>query len=113
MIPLPPTEPLPLATNEQGVILVGGTRVTLDTVVGAYLDGASPEEIVMQYDALRLADVHRALAYYLDHQSEVEAYLLSRAGAAADARAQFASPTRQADLRQRLLTRRNLQQGSS
>ncbi len=58
------TDPVPLATNTQGVVLVGGTRVTLDTVVLAFKDGATAEEIVQQYPSLRLADVYAVIGYY-------------------------------------------------
>lgn len=68
----------PLVKNSDGDILVEGTRVTLDTVVAAHLEGDSPEEIVTQYPALRRADVYTAIGYYLEHQSEVEAYLKER-----------------------------------
>lgn len=36
---MPTAEPLPLATDEYGVVRVGGTWVTLDTVVLAFRDG--------------------------------------------------------------------------
>src|SRR5437867_2284069 len=50
-------EPLPLAADVNGVLRVSGTRVTLDTVVGAFNAGALAEEIVLRYDSLQLADV--------------------------------------------------------
>jgi uncharacterized protein (DUF433 family) len=50
-------EPLPIAADPNGVLRVGGTRVTLDTVVGAFNAGCAPEEIVLRYDSLRLDDV--------------------------------------------------------
>ncbi len=69
------TEPVPLATNQEGVVRVGGTRVTLDTVVAAFEEGATAEEIVQQYPALKLPDVYLVIGYYLRHRAEVEAYL--------------------------------------
>jgi uncharacterized protein (DUF433 family) len=69
------TEPVPLATNQDGVVRVGGTRVTLDTVVAAFEEGATAEEIVQQYPALKLPDVYLVIGYYLRHRAEVEAYL--------------------------------------
>ena len=42
-------EPLPLRQTEEGVLFVGSTRITLDTVVGTYLDGCTPETIVSKY----------------------------------------------------------------
>jgi len=49
---------VPLAADAQGVIRVGGTRVTLDTVVSAFYEGATPEEITQQYPSLELGDVY-------------------------------------------------------
>jgi len=47
-------EPPPLFTDADGVIRVGNTRVTLDTVVSAFEEGATAEEIVYQYPTLNL-----------------------------------------------------------
>lgn len=71
-------EPIPLETDRDGVIRVGGTRVTLDTVVAAFGEGATAEEIIYQYPSLHLADVYSVLGYYLRHRGEVEAYLRRR-----------------------------------
>lgn len=71
-------EPIPLETDRDGVIRVGGTRVTLDTVVAAFGEGATAEEIIYQYPSLHLADVYSVLGYYLRHRGEVEAYLQRR-----------------------------------
>lgn len=49
-------EAAPLQANEDGVILVGKTRVTLDTVVAVFNQGATAEEIVYRYPSLNLAD---------------------------------------------------------
>lgn len=69
------TEPPPLRTDEHGVVRVGQSRVTLDLVVGAFLEGATAEEIAMRYPSLALGDVYAAAAYYLRHRQEVDAYL--------------------------------------
>ena len=69
------TDAPPLRVTKDGVVLVGNTRVPLETVIWTYNEGASAEEIVMQYDALDLADVHAAIAYYLKHRAAVEAYM--------------------------------------
>jgi uncharacterized protein (DUF433 family) len=71
-------EPIPLTIDGHGVVRVGGTRVTLDTIVAAFHDGATAEEIVQQYPSLQLADVYAVIGYYLRHQREVEAYLQER-----------------------------------
>src|SRR5438045_4858323 len=65
----------PLTPDGDGVIRVGHTRVTLDTVIAAFNDGASAEEIAQQYPALTLADVYATVAYYLNHKNDVDTYL--------------------------------------
>ena len=47
-------------------------------IVADYLGrGWSAEEIVRQYPYLTLAETHAALAYYFDHQSEIESELMA------------------------------------
>lgn len=67
--------PVPLTQDAHGVWRVTGSRIPLERVVEAYLDGESPESIVDAFDTLRLADVYAVIAYYLDHKEEVEEYL--------------------------------------
>ena len=43
------TMPVPIERNTDGVLRVGGTRVTLDTLVTAFLAGATAEEIALRY----------------------------------------------------------------
>ena len=69
------SERVPLATDGEGVIRVGRTRVTLESVLGAFHQGATAEEIVQQYPTLDLADVYGTLGFCLRHQEEVQAYL--------------------------------------
>jgi uncharacterized protein (DUF433 family) len=71
-------EPVPLAADRDGVMRVGGTRVTLDMVVAAFREGATAEEITQQYPSLQLADVYAVIGYYLRHQPEVDDYLRER-----------------------------------
>lgn len=66
---------VPLNEDQNGVMRVGETRVTLDTVVHAFDQGHTAEEIVSHYPALRLADVYAIIAYYLNNQTEVQVYL--------------------------------------
>jgi uncharacterized protein (DUF433 family) len=61
-----------------GVARVGKTRVTLDTVVAAFNQGATAEEIVYRYPALKLSDVYSTISFYLNHQQEVSEYLQQR-----------------------------------
>jgi uncharacterized protein (DUF433 family) len=51
---------------------VAGTRIRVSNVVLWAEQGRSPDEIVAAYPQLTLADVHAALAFYFDHQSEID-----------------------------------------
>jgi uncharacterized protein (DUF433 family) len=72
--------------DRDGVMRVGGTRVTLDTVVRAYQMGRSAEEILESYPSLHLADIHAVIGYYLRHREEVDEYLDARRRQAAEVR---------------------------
>ncbi len=102
------TETVPLAMDVDGVIRVGKTRVTLDTVIAAFLDGATPEEIVQQYPSLLLADVYAVIAYYLRRRSEVEEYLRRRREQAEKVRRENESCFDPSGIRERLLARRSV-----
>ena len=76
----------PLAADVSGVFRVGNSRVTLDTVVGAFRDGATAEEIAEQYPAISLAQVYAVIAYYLAHTADVDDYLRVREQHSAEVR---------------------------
>src|SRR5712692_9768813 len=59
----------------EGGFYVTGSRVSLASVVYAFRDGASPETIRQNYPSLSLAQVFGAIAFYLSHPQESEAYL--------------------------------------
>jgi len=54
---------------------VADTRVSLDSIVYAFLDGQSPESILEDFETLSLEQVYGAIAYYLANQAAVDAYL--------------------------------------
>ncbi|TDI47656.1 MAG: DUF433 domain-containing protein [Acidobacteria bacterium] len=100
------TQAPPLQLDTDGVVRVGGTRVTLDSVVTAFSNGASAEEIVQQFPTLGLPDVYAVIAYYLGRQEEVERYLDSRREQAARIRADNETKSDQKGIRDRLMARR-------
>ena len=100
-------EPPPLYTDAHGVIRVGNTRVTLDTVVSAFEEGATAEEIVYQYPTLNLADVYAALGYYLQRQDEVDTYLQRRRQQTQTVRESNEARYDPQGIRERLLARRS------
>jgi len=51
---------------------IAGTRISVqDVYVWHELMGKTPDQIVSEYPALSLAQVHSALAYYYDHAEEI------------------------------------------
>lgn len=99
-------QPIPLSTDDDGVVRVGNTRVTLDTMIVAFHEGATPETIAQQYPSLTLADVYAVIGYYLNHRPEVHAYLQQREEAAIRIRQGNESRFDPDGIRERLLARR-------
>jgi uncharacterized protein (DUF433 family) len=100
------TEPPPLETDADGVVRVGGTRVSLDSVIYAFNEGSMPEEIVQQYTTLDLADVYAVIGYYLQHRGEVNEYLAARRAQRDEIRKEVESRFDPHGIRDRLLARR-------
>lgn len=99
--------PVPLAYDADGVLRVGQTRVTLDTVVEAFKRGSTAEEIVHQYPSLQLADVYQVISYYLQKTNEIDAYLHERRQQAGEIRRQNESRFDPHGIRERLLSRKS------
>jgi len=95
----------PIHPDANGVLRVGKTRVTLDTVVNAYEDGATAEEIVLSYDALALSQVYATIAYYLQNKTSLEPYLASRRQTAQDTLLEIVRQQATTQIRQRLIAR--------
>ena len=98
--------PVPLRTDEHGVMRVGKTRVPLDTVVYEFNQGASPEEIVMSYPSLELGDVYAVVNYYLHNRAGVDAYLSLREDQASRIKNENEKRFPQEGIRARILARR-------
>lgn len=96
---------VPLATDDHGVVRVGGTRVTLQTIVGAFRNGSTPEEIAQQYPAVSLSDIYSVISYYLQNRADVEAYIADRNEAADEVRKLWESQVDLSEIRQRLAAR--------
>ena len=64
--------------QREGVYYLPGSRVSLDSIVYAFREGCSPESIREDFEGLTLAHVYGAIAFYLDHQADIDAYLAQR-----------------------------------
>lgn len=104
---------VPLRVDETGTVRIGRTRIILELVIDAFREGATPEQIVQDYDTLNLSDVYAVIGYYLRHRDEVDAYLGRREGEAEELRKQVeASQQHLPDIRARLAAARAKKQAS-
>lgn len=81
-----------LSREPGGFIRLTGHRIGLHHVIRSYNEGFSPEMILGEYPTLSLALIHKVIAFYLDNQSEVDAYIAAEIQATAEQRA--AAPPR-------------------
>jgi uncharacterized protein (DUF433 family) len=98
-------EPAPLQINTDGVVRIGETRVTLDTVVAKFKQGLTAEEIADCYPSLSLANVYATISFYLNHQQEVELYLQQRQARSQEIRKMNESRFKMQGLHHKLLMR--------
>lgn len=103
-------EKIPIKRNADGVMLVGGTRVPLDTVLSHFKEGVSAEEIARWYPTLDLADIYFVIGYYLKNRVEIESYLKEREKSKRQVRKMVETRSSMKDLRKRLAARRKLQE---
>ncbi|HEV7214471.1 MAG TPA: DUF433 domain-containing protein [Chloroflexota bacterium] len=96
----------PLSPDADGVMRVARTRITLDSVVAAFQEGATAEEIAQQYPVVGLADIYAVIGYYLRHRLAIDDYLRERHDASARIRQENEARWPAAGIRERLLSRR-------
>jgi uncharacterized protein (DUF433 family) len=65
-----------ICLDTQGVAYVAGTSIKVaDIVVDATTWGLTPPQIRENYPNLSMSQIYAALAYYHDHQAEIDAQL--------------------------------------
>lgn len=106
------TVTVPIEQTGDGTLRVAGTRIPIDTIIIAFYQGATAEEIALRYPTLKLADIYTVLSYYLQHQAEIDAYLQRRQEHAARVRQDNEARFLTDGIRARLLARRAAQQRS-
>src|SRR5205085_3174026 len=63
--------------DPDGVAWIAGANTKVrEVVLDKLAHGSSPEEMALQYSHLSLAQIHAALAYYYEHQEELDAEIL-------------------------------------
>jgi uncharacterized protein (DUF433 family) len=75
MISTPVVIDVPLRTDQDGVIRIGPTRVTLVTIIQCLRRGDTAEYIHEGFPTVPFADIHSVIAYYLLNQREVDEYV--------------------------------------
>lgn len=70
-------EPVTYAVQtEHGGWRVAGTRILLESIIYAYREGKTPEEIVAEFSpSLTLEQVHGATAFYLRYRDRLDKYM--------------------------------------
>lgn len=66
--------------QRDGVYLVTGSRVSLDSIVYAFVSGESAESITQAFPLLTLEQVYGAITFYLAHRDEIDRHLEERRG---------------------------------
>ena len=61
--------------QRDGGYYVAGSRVSIESIIYAFLRGESAETIAESFPALTLEQVYGALAFYLAERSRIDAYL--------------------------------------
>ena len=61
--------------KRDGGYWISGTRVSLDSIVYAYLRGEALESIARSFPVLKLDHIQGAISYYSKHQVDVDSYL--------------------------------------
>lgn len=54
---------------------IEGTRISLDSIVYAFLEGDSPESILQNFPLLTLEQVYGAIVFYLANREAINEYL--------------------------------------
>ena len=70
---------VPLSQDSSGNIRIGNTRVTLDSVVTAFRNGSTAEQLAHEFPVLQLDEIYATIAYYLQHRTEIDNYLSDQA----------------------------------
>ncbi len=85
----PQIKPLvPPLTPHNGMLRIGDTRVSLDSVIYAYRRGDSAEQIQDAYPTLFLPDIYTTIAWMLQNPADVDAYIVLREQDHAELRAE-------------------------
>jgi uncharacterized protein (DUF433 family) len=90
-----------LSIDERGVAYIAGTRMKVRQIAQETLQGSNPREILEAHPHLSLSQIHAALAYYYDHQAEMDAEIEAAERQADEILAKIGRPLNRDELRKR------------
>lgn len=61
--------------QRDGVYWIAGTRVSLDSIVYAFLAGQTAESVAQSFPVLTLEQVYGAITFYLANRPKIDAHL--------------------------------------
>ena len=99
-------QPVPLAVDQDGEVRVGGTRVTLHSIVALYERGEPIERILSAFESLTPSVLHAVLAYYHAHRDEVREYMRCYEEDAGELRRDLSGKCGQDEFHERILARK-------
>ena len=68
-----------IVLDEQDIPRIAGTQLrVIDLVEAKHANGWTPEQLHEQHPELTLGQIYSALAYYWDHQAELDAAITAR-----------------------------------
>ena len=103
MMPEMATETGHIHLNENGVPVINNTNTkVVEVVLIKRAHGLTPEQLHEELPHLSLAQIHAALAYYYDHQAELEADIERRRHFAEEMEAQATNQLTRRELEARL-----------
>lgn len=95
-----------LVQDRYGYIHLAGHRIGLQDIVHFYNEGDSAEMLCWRFPSLPLSLVHKTIAFYLENQGEVDAYLAQCEAEIAEQRAAAREGPSLTEMRRRLQERR-------
>ena len=105
MTPTIEPQTVPLTLTPEGVLMVTGTRVPLDTIVYGFQEGQTAEQIVEDFPTVGLKAAYAIIAYYLNNRDGVDAYIKQREEESEEIRKKNEERFPSAGIRERLLAR--------
>ncbi len=99
--------PPSLTLGANGVLRVTGTRVSLETIVTAFDQDATAEQMVDHFPTLDIASVNEVVAYILKNRAAIDKYIARQRERAAKLQAEIEKRFPPHGIRAKLLARRN------